>query len=224
MAAQDPSAGKVVLRRGRPRASAMGGEVEPAVATEVDAAVDLAGRVPAGGARQNAAHVRQQAQRLPGGIVCVHVGVALGSKMVADRREERVAHGQAVPPDRPGIPGVGLRVEVEEVNGRRRAGNRCARIQLRCGRDKRLVRIGSNGPAARQDGRPRQAGRPGGNGEPCQQEARAKSPRFHMLITTFRSAFTFSRATTVPSGSITRTCTVSVCPNPKCSMGGCPLA
>jgi hypothetical protein len=107
--------------------AAVGGEIEPAVAPQVEPAVNLARRVVAFGQVQGLADVDQPAKGLLLGVVFVDEGgpraVDAGApgadgEMVADRGVILAVDRQAVPPGGPGVSRVGLAGVIEEINRR----------------------------------------------------------------------------------------------------------
>jgi hypothetical protein len=102
----------------------MRGEIEPAIATQIEPAVDLPRHVVAGRKRERFANVRDPPQHFRRGVVFVNEGVAGGREVIADRRVILAVHREAIAPSRPRFARVVLAWIVHHLHGRRGLGDR----------------------------------------------------------------------------------------------------
>src|SRR5687768_16358552 len=107
---------------GRSRRTTMGGIIEPAIAAQVDASIDLgAGVIHAlynGAPRfEKLSHADQDTQLFRRRVVFINVRAPLGRKVIADGGIVFTVFGGTVSPHRPWIARVGLARIVHEVHG-----------------------------------------------------------------------------------------------------------
>ena len=185
MGAKNPAALEMVLWGGDAGGSAVSGVVEPAVLTEVDAAVNLAGGVVTGGKLEDLAQIGKDADFPGRRIVFVQEGISLGALVIADGGIVFAADTEAFAPDRPRVAGVVLTGVVEKVNAGSGLGDLNARAKIGAGFHQRGGRATVNGFTTGELGRPTEILR--GHGEVQGDEERDEG--FH------ERAFHFSSIT-----------------------------
>ena len=115
---------EVILIGRDTRRAAVGRKVQPAVASHVDAAVDLAGRVVPLRHIQNRFTSTSVRNALVAASYSKTKRVPRRRAMVADRRIVLAGDGRAVAPDRPRISGIRLLGVIEKIDRRRGRRNR----------------------------------------------------------------------------------------------------
>lgn len=101
----------------------MRGKVKPAVAAQIDPAVDLTRRVMTFRQVKQLTYVDQRLESFRLRIVLVHKCVPAGPDVVANRRVILVAGGQAFSPNGPRVAWIILLGVIQEIDRRRSLGN-----------------------------------------------------------------------------------------------------
>ena len=119
MSPQDPVALVVILVRRHTSRSAMSRIVKPAIAAEVDAAVNLAWHVMPVGKIDRFCRAGQRANAGSFGVILKNKSVALRSQVVADCRIVFRSDRQSVSPNTPGTSEIILLGVVQKIDLRR---------------------------------------------------------------------------------------------------------